>query len=233
MAETKLAFGAVFISLAAVAALSYWLLSAIDDPVLHARLNNIPPAVGSLVGPFLGLIALMLGALYNAKLNRDRDDRLREHDIKSLSAAFANEIFSVCDDIAGIDAYVESLRAENNRNNPDRINIIRAQIQLFGSFDVFEANLNRLDLLDPDLTAGVLRFYRIARRITERAAKSPMDASPMDPVENDLRRIVEALGTQIGSKLRDRARLSPEDPHTRRVRSLTDSDIPDIASVVE
>jgi hypothetical protein len=45
-------------------------------------LGALPPSsasfVGTVTGSSLGLIALLLGALFNARLNRRRDDKLRD-----------------------------------------------------------------------------------------------------------------------------------------------------------
>jgi hypothetical protein len=51
--------------------------------------------VGTLAGSTLGLIALLLGALFNAHLNRKRDDRLREQDRQGLAAALHSELSSI------------------------------------------------------------------------------------------------------------------------------------------
>jgi hypothetical protein len=43
--------------------------------------------LGSLTGAAIGLIALLLGALFNAHLNRRRDDRLRREDQRAVATA--------------------------------------------------------------------------------------------------------------------------------------------------
>jgi hypothetical protein len=59
-------------------------------------LAALPPGsasfVGTLTGSFLGLVALLLGALFNAHLNRKRDDRLREDDRIALAQAIHAEL---------------------------------------------------------------------------------------------------------------------------------------------
>jgi hypothetical protein len=42
--------------------------------------------IGSLIGSSIGLIALLLGALFNAHLNRRRDDRLRREEQRATAA---------------------------------------------------------------------------------------------------------------------------------------------------
>ena len=48
--------------------------------------------VGTLMGSFFGLVALLLGALFNAWLNRRRDDRLRREDQRTVAAALRAEL---------------------------------------------------------------------------------------------------------------------------------------------
>jgi hypothetical protein len=48
--------------------------------------------VGALTGSFLGLVALLLGALFNAHLNRKRDDRLRREDQQAVASALRAEL---------------------------------------------------------------------------------------------------------------------------------------------
>ncbi len=59
-------------------------------------LNTLSPGaasfLGSLTGASVGLMALLLGALFNAHLNRSRDDRLRKEDARALAAALRAEL---------------------------------------------------------------------------------------------------------------------------------------------
>jgi hypothetical protein len=50
---------------------------------------------GALTGSAIGFAALVAGALFNAKLNRDRDDRLRRFDTRAVAAAIRAELASV------------------------------------------------------------------------------------------------------------------------------------------
>lgn len=62
-------------------------------------LAKLPPGsasfVGTLTGSSLGLLAILLGALYNARLNRKRDDALREADRIGLASALYAELSGV------------------------------------------------------------------------------------------------------------------------------------------
>jgi hypothetical protein len=59
-------------------------------------LATLPPGsagfVGTLTGSFLGLLALLAGALFNARLNRRRDNELRDADRVALASALYAEL---------------------------------------------------------------------------------------------------------------------------------------------
>ena len=48
--------------------------------------------VGVLIGSSIGLVPLLLGALFNAELNRRRDDRLRREDQRAVATALRAEL---------------------------------------------------------------------------------------------------------------------------------------------
>jgi hypothetical protein len=51
--------------------------------------------LGTLTGSALGLVALLIGALFNAHLNRKRDDRLRREDTRSVISALKAELSGI------------------------------------------------------------------------------------------------------------------------------------------
>jgi hypothetical protein len=51
--------------------------------------------VGTLTGSAFGLIALLLGALFNARLNRKRDEALREADRVAVASALSAELTGI------------------------------------------------------------------------------------------------------------------------------------------
>src|SRR5262245_35574996 len=51
--------------------------------------------IGALTGSMFGLIALLIGALFNAHLNRRRDDRLRDEDRVALASTLYAELLGI------------------------------------------------------------------------------------------------------------------------------------------
>lgn len=50
------------------------------------------PWFGDALGSAVGLVAILVGALYNAKLNRDRDRELHEQEVASIRASLGTEL---------------------------------------------------------------------------------------------------------------------------------------------
>lgn len=48
--------------------------------------------IGSFTGAVVGLVAIVIGALFNAHLNRKRDDRLKKADARAIAAALKAEL---------------------------------------------------------------------------------------------------------------------------------------------
>jgi hypothetical protein len=66
---------------------------------LEGLKGGAPQVIGAVIGSLLGFIALVVGALFNAKLNRDRDDRLRKVEIRAVAAAIRAELGSLEDSL--------------------------------------------------------------------------------------------------------------------------------------
>lgn len=66
-------------------------------------LVSLPPGaagfVGTLAGSSFGLIALLLGALFNARLNRKRDDRIRDEEARAIRTALKAELSGIYDSL--------------------------------------------------------------------------------------------------------------------------------------
>jgi len=66
-------------------------------------LVNLPSGaasfVGTLAGSSFGLIALLVGALFNARLNRKRDDRIRDEEGRAIRTALKAELSGIYDSL--------------------------------------------------------------------------------------------------------------------------------------
>ena len=117
-------------------------------------------AFGAFLGSLVGLLAILCGAMLNAKLNRQRDDRLYKSEQQALAAALRGELLAIRKRVAWrywAFKMDEEKRGEKHRhigNNsrpkwdwtiPDRY--------------VFRNNLDKLLLLDKNLVVDVIDTY--------------------------------------------------------------------------
>lgn len=107
--------------------------------------------MGTLTGSALGLIALLLGALFNAHLNRRRDDRLRSVERKMIAVALQAELSSIEKTLlANAEHLVEKPPEEGGGFLvPD----------VMHSSLVFKDMLPKIGLFDPAATRKVIDVY--------------------------------------------------------------------------
>lgn len=112
--------------------------------------------LGALAGSGLGLIAILIGALFNAHLNRRRDDRLRRTEARSISAALSAEFNSILDTI---NQNNEQIRSGNGLDFvvPDLSHSVR----------VAPHALDKIVLLDMETIKEVIECYIIIEQYCE------------------------------------------------------------------
>ena len=125
--------------------------------------------LGALVGAGGGLGAILAGALYNARLNRQRDTRLRNQEIRGLCLAFAAELFDSAKKLrataGSVDKAIEEKKPLKIENFADHYN---------PTTDIYRANLDKIGLLG-ELARDVVKAYEhlaMARGDTREAVKN-------------------------------------------------------------
>lgn len=152
-----------FATLAGALVLAYVLVGVGLDPAWQTELTNFPDAIGALIGPFFGLVALMLGALYNAKITRDRDDRLQEREVRALAAALAEEMNSTCDALSLLMVQFDEFRL----GDPTRANDLWSP-----DFPVFKGNIGRIGRLGAALDDKVVNIVFTITQTIQFATKT-------------------------------------------------------------
>jgi hypothetical protein len=115
--------------------------------------------VGTLTGSFLGLIALLLGALFNAHLNRKRDDDLREVD----GIALAKSIYA---ELTGVHrTLIEN--AQRLRDHAPAVGEGFMVPDLHHSVQVFSHMLPKIGLLPMDIIRKVMDTYVLIEQYVE------------------------------------------------------------------
>jgi hypothetical protein len=110
--------------------------------------------VGAVSGSLIGLLALLFGALFNAHLNRRRDDRLRKEEARAIATALRAEL-------AGL-RRILTRNAEELRN-PKSDFIVP---ELRPTAPVFRELLPKIGYLDADTVGSVIDAYTIVDQYT-------------------------------------------------------------------
>lgn len=115
--------------------------------------------VGTLTGSALGLLALLLGALFNAHLNRKRDNNLRDIDRVAVASAIYAELSGVHRTL------VENAKrlVENRPTAAERF----AVPDLAHSVQVFSHMLPKIGLLRADTIRTVMDAYVLIEQYAE------------------------------------------------------------------
>ncbi len=114
--------------------------------------------LGSLTGALFGLLAILAGALYNAHLNRKRDDELRRHESMAVARALRAELLALHSAMEG------NIRMYENPGDETREFLIPSMTPLI---KVFPALIPKLGLLQFN-TQIVLDSYAAIEQIPER-----------------------------------------------------------------
>lgn len=62
---------------------------------LESLKGGAPTVIGAIIGSAIGFVTIVLGALFNARLNRMRDDNLRRVEIRAIAAALRAELAGI------------------------------------------------------------------------------------------------------------------------------------------
>lgn len=110
--------------------------------------------VGSFTGASVGLIAILLGALFNAHLNRKRDDRLRERDRVAVASTLYAELQGIRDSL---------LERQQIGNAPP---VSEGQVLWIPDLTIklLPGVLPKLGLLPPETIRSVISAYALVER---------------------------------------------------------------------
>ena len=127
---------------------------------LEGLKGGAPQVVGAVIGSLLGFVALVFGALFNAKLNRDRDNRLRKVEIRAIAAAIRAELGGLEDSLTD-----NAKRLTEDSPTDDYSFFIP---DLTHSVHVFPKMIEKLGLLgDPAIIADIIGTYIVVNQYCE------------------------------------------------------------------
>jgi hypothetical protein len=203
---------AVLLLFAGIAAVAYYLEAASAQSVGYgflARLWNMPVGLGALIGAFLGLLAMVFGALYHAQLVRESDARRHTAEARALAGVLAGELS------IGYEAFKHQLHTARGRLDrwqsdarekgvsTDRVRVKAGNQGLYPAVDlpILQANAHRLPILGNGLAAELAEVHAMSVRWQRLERSPPVDSlsvcldehaklvEQIEDVEHVLRRI--------------------------------------------
>jgi hypothetical protein len=118
--------------------------------------------VGTLTGSVLGFVALVVGALFNFRLNRKRDALLREDEAAAVTAALYSEIILVRAELARTARLVAKIEMRHAKFDAHFMEYVRLQDPM-----LYKALANKLGLLDPLIVLGITAFHSRVQTVRE------------------------------------------------------------------
>ena len=171
------------------------------------NLQNWQSGLGAYLGALFGLGAILIGALFNAGLNRARDDRQREQELRALAGALRSEVRSVASDTNQL--YKVMLDNYPDDNFEIANHAEQAMILARLHFPVFSANVGKLGMMDAHLAADIVEFYRSARAALTHLAEMGPGPPPVG-VEINIMNSFPVMGNALARKLTETGQLPPE-----------------------
>jgi hypothetical protein len=108
------------------------------------------------IGSLLGLVALMLGALFNFHLNRKRDAILRTEEALSVAAALYGEIVLLRKQAAKLACAVAAVEI----NQTLKLDTHFVEAQKLSEPTLYKALAPKIGLLSPDLVLAITEFHK-------------------------------------------------------------------------
>ena len=123
---------------------------------LYAELKGWQSGLAAIIG-FGGLI---IGALYNFRLNRKRDENLRKQEMISVAVAIYGEMVLLREEVAQLARIV----ANTERGGSDPIDAQFLEDNRLPEPEIYSALAAKLGLLPPNLLMHITKFYNNLQR---------------------------------------------------------------------
>jgi hypothetical protein len=136
-----------------VLSLGWYVEFGTKDTVFYrftSRFWNLPEGLGGLLGAVSGLLAIVMGALHNARLNRERDDRIEAAERRALAASIRGELRAIYGSYNIRRGYFQQFGQEEG--HPKSMFILP-------DFIIYLNNATRLGLLGSRLTEDLAVLY--------------------------------------------------------------------------
>ena len=126
-----------------------------DWPIVYSELKGWQGAIGSV----LGFVALICGALFNFRLNRRRDERLRNEEIVAVACALYGEIVILRQSVARMANAVGSRYIRHGFHSGEAIDRHFVDQFALPKPKLYPALASKVGMLQSQLALEVVRFY--------------------------------------------------------------------------
>lgn len=123
----------------------------------HGVLNELR-GWQSFLGSALGFGGLILGALFNAHLNRKRDDRLRNAEAITIALSLYGEINLLRSDIAAMASGIGGWFLTRGAHGDDLPDYFR-EIYQVREASLYKALASKIGMLNPEILLPITQFY--------------------------------------------------------------------------
>ncbi len=118
--------------------------------------------VGSVTGSLFGIIALVIGALFNFWLTRRRDARIRSEESNAVAAALFGEIVLFREELARIAKLVASFEANHREFDAHFLERIHLQDP-----SLYKALAGKVGLLDAHVLLAIVTFHNNVQAVRD------------------------------------------------------------------
>lgn len=123
--------------------------------MLYEELKSWQGGIGSL----FGLLAILLGALYNFHLNRKRDERIRSEEVHSVAAALYGEILLLRNELAGVARSVSAIYVSYGTGGRKDFDNHFLEVNQISDPYIYRALASKFGFLEASLLVPIAEFY--------------------------------------------------------------------------
>lgn len=126
--------------------------------VLYEELKSWQTSIGSL----LGFVALIVGALWNFRLNRKRDAALRVEETNSVAAALYGEMLLLRVEVANLARAVANVHVSvgTQRDSTIKLDLHFVSAHQISEPILYKTLASKIGLLPADLIVGITAFHK-------------------------------------------------------------------------
>lgn len=141
------------------------------------------------IGAIIGFLALAAAALFNAYLNRKRDDRLRKTDAKLIACALRSEVQGIVMQLRAINRFNKNVPVKTPLDAARKLKTITLPVAT-----VYPQIVMKIGLLSPEVAEIVMQFYEVLAALRR---SLNIEMPDLEPIEGEERWFAIAGGENV------------------------------------